>query len=134
VLSPSLDQKLAEGTPPESNRLLATRAAVLVAPQARRELAANWTGLVHCARQLGVARSRRIRIDSEAVIATESDIVEMCELLASPFPSPVRGVAMASNLLSDGTGPLYNHRSGDGLLESLRTIIASLDPQTSVAG
>jgi hypothetical protein len=35
--------------------------------------------------------------------------------LAAPGPVPARGVAMVSQLLADGTGPLYREASADDL-------------------
>jgi hypothetical protein len=35
----------------------------------------------------------------------------MIDVLTSGLPIDARGAAMASRLLSDGTGPLYNYRS-----------------------
>src|SRR5580692_3376720 len=50
LLAPTLDRRLADGCPPEGDRLLATRAQVLVADDNRRAVAANWERLLWAAR------------------------------------------------------------------------------------
>jgi hypothetical protein len=44
----------------------------------------------------------------------------MLAVLASPLPISARGAAMASVLLVDGTGPLYNPHSGRELAAAAR--------------
>ena len=44
---------------------------------------------------------------------------------------PARGVAIATLLLTDGTGPVYLRRSQVDLRAALRTAVACLDPSTT---
>jgi hypothetical protein len=44
----------------------------------------------------------------------------MLAVLAGPLPVAARGAAMASSLLSDGTGPLHNRHSPRGLGTAVR--------------
>jgi hypothetical protein len=77
-------------------------------------------------------RNPRAPCNREYIIANESDIREMQNALLAPLPFPARGTAMASWLLRDGAGPIYNRRlSGDFGL-SLREVIAQLDPAVSL--
>ena len=49
---------------------------------------------------------------------------------AGPIPAP--GVAMASRLLNDGAGPLFNPLSPTELRSALREVTAHLDPATTL--
>ena len=44
----------------------------------------------------------------------------MLAVLACPLPISARGAAMASVLLGDGTGPLHNAHSAQGLAAAVR--------------
>ncbi len=132
LLACSLDRRLAHGDPPESSRLLAVRAHLLVSPATCRALIQNWQGLLLQASTPTVMRDPRIPFNRDRVIACEPDIEEMLGALSAPLPIPARGVAMASWLLTDGTGPLYDRRRSDGLAAVLRETIAQLDPARSL--
>ena len=71
-------------------------------------------------------RNPRVPCNHEYIIACESDIREMLNTLSAPLPSPARGTAMASWLLRDGTGPIYNRRLSGDLGITLREAIAQL--------
>ena len=132
LLASSLDHKLAQGRSPESSRLLAARAQLLVSPVSRRELVDNWENLLVQARRPPAMRNPRVLCNREYIIACESDIREMLNALLAPLPSPARGTAMASWLLRDGTGPIYNRGLSGDLGISLREVIAQLDPAVSL--
>jgi hypothetical protein len=55
-----------------------------------------------------------------AVAAAEAEVREMIAVLNGRLPVSARGAAMASWLLSDGTGPLHNHRSPIELSAAVR--------------
>ncbi len=132
LLASSLDHKLAQGRSPESSRLLAARAQVLVSPVSRRKLVDNWENLLVQVRRPPAMRNPRVLCNREYIIACESDIREMLNALLAPLPSPARGTAMASWLLRDGTGPIYNRGLSEDLGNSLREVIAQLDPAVSL--
>jgi hypothetical protein len=111
ALAPSLDRQLAAGRQPRSGQALAIRAREIATPAVRRELARRWTNVLDQARQQPVPRSARVPLQRGAVFAAERDLHAMISVLASDRPIDARGAAMASVLLRDGTGPLYNHRS-----------------------
>ena len=54
--------------------------------------------------------------------------------LTAPLPVAARGVAMATELLTDGLGPVYNPYSRVSLAAALETAIAQLDPALPLMG
>lgn len=132
LFASSLDRQLAQGRSPESNRLLAARAQLLVSPAMRRALAQNWEHLVGQARTPPVQRDPRVPLNRARIIACEPAIQEMLNALLAPLPVPARGPAMVSCLLSDGTGPLYDRRCSTGLGIALREATEQLDPSGSL--
>jgi hypothetical protein len=128
VRSSSLDRQLADGSAPESSRLLAARAHQLVGVPMRHAVAQGWQHLVARARTAPVIRSSRVQLPRRSIVACEPEINEMVEALTRPLPSSARGVATANWLLSDGTGPLYQCRHPEDLRAVLRRAIAQLDP------
>jgi hypothetical protein len=128
VLAPTLDRQLAAGRAPESNRFLALRAQKLVTMATRSRLARDWQHLVTMAHRGPGGLSTRASLCRERIVACESEVVGLIESLLTPYPTSARGVAMASLLLSDGTGPLFNRRSATELRPSLQAVMAELDP------
>jgi hypothetical protein len=111
ALAPSLDRQLAAGRPARSGQALAIRARDIATPAARRKLARRWTNVLDQASRRPVPRFVGAPLQRGAVIAAERDLHAMISVLTSGRPIDARGAAMASELLRDGTGPLYNHRS-----------------------
>jgi hypothetical protein len=105
---------------------------VLVSLVMRLELAQSWKNLLVQSRRSPVMRNPRVLLNREGIIARESDLCEMLNALTDPSPTPARGVAMVSCLLSDGAGPLYDRRRSDELGTALREAIAQLDPSASL--
>ncbi len=133
VLAFSLDRQLASGHAPESNRLLAARAEWLVSPRVRRALGERWRDLVEQARAEAprrgpVGRTPGAPLCRHRILAAEDAVQAMAGALATALPIPARGVAKASLLLSDGTGPLYNRGCGTDLPTVLREVTEELDP------
>ncbi len=128
ALGPSLDRQLAAGRPPRSSRALCIRAREIVTPAARRELARRWTNVLDQASKRPVPRLTRAPLQRGAVIAAGQDLHEMISVLTSGLPIDARGAAMASSLLSDGTGPLYNHRSLVDLGAVVRAATRQMNP------
>lgn len=132
LLASPLDRQLAHGHSPESNRLLAARAQVLVSPVMRLALSQSWKNLLAQSRTPPTMRNPRVPLNREGIISRESDICEMLNALTDPLPTPARGTAMVSCLLSDGAGPLYDRRRSAELGTALREAIAQLDPSASL--
>jgi hypothetical protein len=123
-----LDRQLACGRPPESNRLLAARAVWLVSASALMGLAGNWADVLERVQRPRYPRDPCIPVCRDRVITARPEVEQLLRALAVPAPRPVRGAAMASWLLSDGSGPLYNPRSPRELDAALRETIEQLDP------
>jgi hypothetical protein len=132
LLARSLDRRLAGGQPPESSRLLATRAQVLVRPGERALVARNWEHLVTVAGCAPGRSIRRLPLCRDRIVEAERDVGAMLVALTAPLPVPARGVAMATALLSDGAGPLYNVGSSSNLVSALRQITRQLDASASL--
>lgn len=111
LLAPSLDRQLAAGRPPQSSRPLAIRARHIVSSAGRRELAKHWIHVMDLAAGPLVPLPLRGPLCRGDVAAAERDVGEMIDVLAGGLPIAARGAALASWLLSDGTGPLHNQRS-----------------------
>jgi hypothetical protein len=122
MLARSLDRKLAEGRSPESHRLLAARAQVLVSPVERLALAHRWADLLMYARRPPNPRNPRVPTNREILLASEPVIRAILELMVMPTPGHVSGIAKLSWLLSDGTGPVYNRGTAAELAEVLHDV------------
>ena len=125
VFGASLDRQLAAGHPAEADRLLAARAQHIVSLPRRRALARDWEHLLDVARR---APAPAVPLCRDRIAAAEPSIRELVACLRVPLPVPARGVAAATVLLTDATGPLYHRRSRADLDGLLREAIAQLDP------
>jgi hypothetical protein len=124
-----LDRQLAEGASPEASAALAARAMRLTSLGYRRDLAASLRRIVLATgepaavravqvaapKSPGAARPLRVPIRHARVSQSVRPLAELATRLAAPGPVPVRGVAMVTRLLSEGTGPLYREASQDDL-------------------
>jgi hypothetical protein len=128
LLARTLDQQLAAGRAPESNRLLASRAQQLVSPALRTSLVQSWERLIDLSRSAPAARGPRVPLCRRRITAAEPDVRQMLTVLASPAPTSVRGIAIASLLLEDGAGPLFNRQSRVDLRTVVRRATEQLDP------
>ena len=130
LLGASLDDKLAEGHAPDTSPLLAARAQLLVSLAKRRALADYWLALLVEARGPVKFLNPSVPLVRGRIIAAQAQIEALAEALLAPMPTS-RGVAMASSLLSDGSGPIYYSACSVDLASTLREIIAHLDPVTA---
>jgi hypothetical protein len=128
MLGASLDRQLAAGRTPESSPLLAARAQRVVALRSRQQLARNWENLLRAARRAHGTYHPALHISSDRIIAAEPAVRELVRCMTAPLPVAARGVAMATVLLTDALGPVYNRRSGVTLADALEAAIAQLDP------
>ncbi|BEP12795.1 hypothetical protein acdb102_11060 [Acidothermaceae bacterium B102] len=124
----ALDSQLAAGLSPDDERLRAMRADALVTPKCRRRLAKRYDELAGEARRGPAFPDPRQPLARRRILAAEGELRRLAQALRSPLPVPARGVALASLLLTDGTGPVYNPRSRRSLDEALRDSIRYLDP------
>jgi hypothetical protein len=64
----------------------------------------------------------------DRIIAADHGIRAVLGALSTSLPVPAQGVAQASWLLSDGTGPLYNRACTTDLAAALGRVVELLDP------
>ena len=132
ALAGRLDRQLADGARPESNPLLAARAMFLTSAAYRRALAASLRRMLAAsaspharprpmaaARSAGAARQPHVPLRRDQIAGSASELDGLARSLAGPSPVPAQGVAMVSQLLADGGGPLYRA----GSREDLDTVI-----------
>ncbi|MGI8450196.1 MAG: hypothetical protein ACR2MP_24070 [Streptosporangiaceae bacterium] len=130
--APFLDGQLAGGYPEGTSRVLAFRAQQISSPAGRRELAQSWAHLLDEARRPPVPRSPRAPLCRDRIAAAEHDVRAMIGVLTGALPVTARGAAMASYLLSDGTGPLYDRHSPVALGVAVREATRQMtDPAAS---
>lgn len=129
LLSASLDARLAAGESPETARLLAVRARIIVAPPRRAELARNWEHLLAVARRPAAVPARALPLRREAIIAAAPAIGELASRLRAALPVSARGVAAASTLLTGAGGPLYSRHAPVSLGDALQEALTWLDPE-----
>ena len=119
-----LDRALAEGTSPEMSARLAARATQLTSTEFRRDLTASLRRILVAAGEpalpaaaqapLRAARPVRVR-SARRGSASPLRCSPNWPALLEPGPVPVRGVAMVTRLLADGSGPLYRQSARDDL-------------------
>jgi hypothetical protein len=127
VCGNSLDRQLACGVAPEAHPVLAVRSQWLVSAPVVAGLARDWVSMVERARRGPTSSMSFSQLCCARVIASARAAETLIAALRAPLP-PVRGLAMANVLLTDGTGPLYNSRSEINLQSALLETIAQLDP------
>lgn len=123
-----LDADLAAGRSPETSPRHAVRARVLVAPRMRHALASNWEHLLSTAQGPRRGPTNRAPIRRERVHCAQTEIRELITALRATGPIPARGVAIATRLLTDGCGPIYNRDASDDLTATLVLALEHLDP------
>jgi hypothetical protein len=124
-----LDRQLAAGASPESSARLAVRAIQLTSMKFRRDLAASVQRILAAAGDppavmpsRAAAAPPRLPLSRAQISQLAGPLARLAGYLVAPGPVPVQGVAMASQLLADGTSPLYHPVRGDdlgGLVEKL---------------
>ena len=118
-----LDRELAAGTSPETSLSLAARAMQLTSMKFRRDLATSVQRILAVAEgsaaallwAAGAVPPPRLQLCRAQISPSAVPLAKLAGYLTAPGPLPVQGVAMVSQLLADGTGPLYREASGDDL-------------------
>ena len=131
-LAARLDRQLAEGARPEASAILAARAMFLTSAGFRRGLGrepAADSGSAASASPDGrprlaagpsaaFARQPHVPLRRDRIARSASELAGLAGFLAEQGPVPAQGVAMVSQLLTDGGGPLYRAGSRDDLTRS----------------
>jgi hypothetical protein len=133
LLATSLDRQLASGRLPLPGSALAIHASQITSPAARGDLVQRWFRVLELARQPAVPLTPRAPLRRHDIAAAEAGVRELIAILASGRPIAARGVATASLLLTDGTGPLYNGHSPASLGDVIRAAVRYLDPASLAA-
>lgn len=107
---------------------MAIRAERLTSPAGRRSLADGWERVLDQANRPPAALTPRGPLCRGRIAAAEGDVRDLLAVLGGALPIAVRGAAMAHELLTDGTGPLYNYRSPLDLGAALREATRQLSP------
>ncbi len=118
-----LDRELAAGTSPETSPVHAARAIELTSMRLRRDLAASVHRILAAAGEPAAVilapaadgRPPRLPLCRARIRQSTALLAQLAVRLAAPGPVPARGVAIASQLLADGTGPLYRQACGEDL-------------------
>jgi hypothetical protein len=148
LLAARLDRRLAGGACPEAAPDLAVRAIRLTSTEFRRDLASNLQQILAAAGlsaddarartgasrvlpvaahpSLGVAREPHVPVHRPQVGRSAPELRQLVGQLIQPGPVPVRGVAMVSQLLADGSGPLYRQASRDDLTAIVHRAVQAL--------
>jgi len=125
-LATRLDRQLADGVPPEASAILAARAMFLTSVGFRRALAASLRRILAASAPpsqdepqrppaSGVAHRPYVLLRRDRIARSAAGLAGLAGFLAEQGPVPARGVAMVSQLLTDGGGPLYRAGSRDDL-------------------
>lgn len=128
-----LDAQLADGRSPDDGGQRAARSAQLVTPQARAQLADHWQDVLARAQRPHHPTDPRVPLPRERILAAAPEILDLAACLRAAAPVPVRGVAMAHRLLTDGAGPLYRRSSPVPLRDAIAAVSRHLDPATCLA-
>jgi len=138
-LAVSLDRQLAEGAHPEANALLAARAMYLTSAEYRRVLAAGLRRILAASvsqqarprlalsrASAGAARQPHVPLRQDRIAGSSAELARLAGCLVERGPVPAQGVAMVSQLLTDGGGPLYRAGSRDDLGSVIERISQAL--------
>jgi hypothetical protein len=139
VLAASLDRQLADGTPPEASAILAARAMTLTSAGYRRALAASLRRMLAAsgapqsrplsltaARPAGAALRPYVPLRRDRIAGSAAELAGLAERLAARGPVPARGVALVSQLLADGAGPLYRTGGREDLGDLVERAVQAL--------
>jgi len=110
----ALDRALSNGADPAASPQLAARAAQLAARPAREELANSIERLVELACE--PPRRRPVELNQAAIRGNAEAMREIAAHLHGPAPVYARGVATLQQLLTDGTGPVFDTGSPSATL------------------
>jgi len=123
----SLDEALADGASPLWSPELARRARQLVSRGSRQQLANSLERLVKEAQRSVSPRAVAVLLPRREISEAETSLFSIATRLRDERPMYARGTALLSQLLSDGSGPMYNAHTGGSLGRAVGAIAAALD-------
>jgi len=130
-----LERRIAAGEPRGGSPELALREAQLTDPRNQRRLARDLRRVVAYAdehRSGGVSSS--VVIDARMVRRGRWALVELAERLERAGTVDPRGVVLARELLTDGSGPLFNRHADRTVARAVRDVRDALDGRVVAAG
>ena len=119
-----LDRSLAGGASPATSAPMKLRAQALTHPANRREIAASLRRIAGGETPAHGA----LRVSPTHVNGAWKDLEKLARRLNDAGPVDVRGVALARQLLTDGTGPLFWARSQESVSAHAREALVALEP------
>ncbi len=139
VRASRLDSDLAVGASPDATVALALRAQMLVRARTRRDVALGAQQILATATQVPAAGHAqvpavgrpRVPVCRDRVRDSSEELGDLIRRLLAGGPVAARGVALASVLLSDGSGPLYPRASADDVRARVREAVDALDSRPS---
>src|SRR5262245_25627853 len=121
-----LDRALASGASPATSVPMTLRAQALTHPSNRRQLASSLRRVA--GGEPPATLGARISVAPDRVGEARADLEKLARRLNASEPVDVRGVALAHELLADGTGPLFSPDGPESLSAYLRRALAALEP------
>jgi hypothetical protein len=103
----SLDDRLLAGDDPGTDPKLTERAAKLTGPQHRLELAQALRHLLVDASRRREVGPSRMSLRRREILGAREQLLALADDLETREPTGVRGVILASRLLSQGDSPVY---------------------------
>jgi hypothetical protein len=116
----SLDRDLAAGASPDASVALALRAQMLVRPRYRRALARSARRVLTAATQSPFGSRLAVPVCRDRVKDSSEEFADLIRRLLAAGPVAARGVAQASVLVADASGPLYRRASPGDLRARVR--------------
>lgn len=124
----ALDRRLAAGADPARDRELAARASMLLRRSTRLQIADGLEDAVAAAYRGGRHPfTAAVPVSEPAVREAREELLALTRRLRMPEPVRPQGVALARELLIDGTGPLYAHHGPAVLQGVARAALFALD-------
>jgi hypothetical protein len=124
-----LTRELAAGSPPGLSPELERRAAQLVSPRGRRQVARTWRATLKEVHEPPMTRAYYSLIRRGAVIAAEDAIDALIMRLNSTRPVAAQGMAMLYRVMTDGLeSPLYAPAEREALRRRIIAATEALDP------
>ena len=128
------DRQRAAGASPDSSASLAARATQPPSMKLRRDPATSVQRILAAAggppavmpSRAAAAPPLRLPLSRAQISQLAGPLARLAGYLAAPGPVPVQGVAMASQLLGDGTSPLYHPVRADDLGDLIENLTRAL--------
>jgi hypothetical protein len=129
-----LDRELAAGTSPETSATLAARAIQLTSMRFRRDLATSVQRILAATGEppaiipspAAAGHPPRLPLRRAQIRQSAGPLAKLAGSLAAPGPVPVQGVAMVSQLLAHGMGPLYREACSEDLSDIIENAARAL--------